>query len=120
MNESQEKMEESERLPDGFIYVSLDQLLSIIAVAIMLAGSFAAEGTKYLIWIVLPFAFVLMIAAVAARRGVRKFVKKHGKIELTLTFEPETNRPKKSVLFREVGELIDDAVDRILDGKEKK
>ena len=120
MNEGQEKIKENERIPDGFIHIRLDQLLWIVAFVTAIAAAIAEKGTQYHLWIVTPFIFILLIASVVARRGVRKYVKKYGKVELIFTFEWDNQKPKRSILFRNTGELIDEAIDRILDGKEDK
>ena len=117
MDDEQESQASEQCLPSGFLFARFDVVLYIVAAAIVTSASIASNGVFYITWILCPFAVILAIAAVAARRGVRKFVRDHGPVEISFIFSLPASGPKKNVLFRDIGELVDEAVDRVLDGK---
>lgn len=103
-------------LPDGFLTIRLDQLLVILAMTIVLTWQ-VASTTQYALYILGPLVVIFVVSSFVARRGVRRFVREHGTVSITTTFSPDTTGPKKSILFREMACIIDDAIDRVVDGE---
>ena len=121
MSEDMQKGNESEqaRLPEGFLFVNLCQVLYITAISILISSAIALNGYRYVYFILLPFAFILIVASMVLSRGVRKCLRENGDVEITFTMSYEKPKTRKSIFLRDVGELIDSGIDRILDGKEK-
>ena len=109
---------EGEEAPSGLMHFRLDGVLAGSAVALLVASSVVRES-EWGFWIVVAFAVVLGIASFVARRQLRKYVRTHGEVELRITYSVDESRSKKCVLHRDVSELIDDAIDRALDGKKQ-
>ena len=93
------------------------QVLQIIAWTLAFSIAIGSSGPLYVAYILLPCMLVVLVAAIVARRGMRKYLRRHGEVEIRTTFSIQENRPRKNVLYREVAELIDDGIDRVLDGK---
>jgi hypothetical protein len=117
MSQEQESQAPQQSLPCGFLLARFDIVLFIIAQTILVSALIAGMGSPYGHWILCLFVVILAVAVVVARRGVRRFVREHGPVEITITFGPDAPGLKKNVMFRPVGELVDKAVDRVLDGK---
>jgi len=118
MGEAERDVTQEKRLPEGFLLVRFDQLLALLVGTIGVVWSIVGQPhQEYTTYILGPLVLVLAVSSFVARRRVRKFVKEHGEIEIRITFSPEVTRPRKNILFREVAGLIDEAVDRALDGK---
>ncbi len=115
MNEQEQSETVAERLPEGFFLVRFDHVLYIISMTIVVSSMIASKSALYVLCILLPLVLVLGVVSVIARRGVRKFVREHGEVEITFRYSPASTGPKKNVLFREVGGLIDEGIDRVLD-----
>lgn len=103
--------------PEGMEVLLLPEALTCGAITmtpllVICFSSWAYSG-------LLGMAYFLILATIIVllRRGVRKFVREHGPIEIITTLSPSHEHPKKHILFREVGEIIDDTIDRVLDGK---
>jgi len=105
--------------PEGFLCASFNEVLCIVLLTIGFCSAVASSGPAYILYVLTPFVIILGIVAVVSRRRVRKFLRQYGNVRVTLMFSPDTGRPTKSILSRDVGELLDQAVDRILDGKDK-
>ncbi len=103
-------------LPSGFLTIRLDQLLLMLAMTIALAWQAARHPTSAL-YILAPLMVVFMVSALVARRGMRRFVREHGAFTIVTTYAPETDRGGKSVFLRETGQVIDDAIDNVMDGR---
>ena len=110
---------EQEHVPEAFLFVRFDQLLCIVGLTIVLCSVITNNAWQYAHWVLLSVVVIVAIASLIARRQMRKFVRKHGEVEIRFTFSYDASRPKKNILFREVSELIDTAIDRIADGREQ-
>ena len=120
MSKEEQDAMEDKVLPSGFLAVRFDQLLVILALTIGLVWQIAADRyNSYAPYILCPLMLVLVVFSFVARRSVRRFLKEHGEVSITRTFSPNAAGPRKNVLFREVPDLIDKGIDRLLDGKEK-
>jgi len=118
MSEAPHHAAEEKTLPDGFLFVRFDQLLVILGSTIGAIWAILGQAhQEYTAYILGPLVILLLVFSYVARRQVRTFVREHGEVEITFTFSPDATRTKKNILFREVSEVIDDAIDRALDGK---
>jgi len=106
-------------LPNGFLFIRFDLLLNLLGSTIATVWMIAANPRQeYTAYILGPVILVLLVCSFVARRQVRRFVREHGEVEIRFVYSPHVKRPKKNILFREVGEMIDAGIDRVLDGKE--
>jgi len=123
MDKAEQEPEEQKVLPEGFILIPFHQLLNIITVTILVVWGLTFSGSSdkyYTVFIIVPLVILFTIITYAIRRRMRKFIRDNGDIEIVTTFAYDRNRTKKNILSREVSELIDDGIDRLLDGKEEK
>lgn len=120
MGSHNEKSESEKVLPEGFIFVNFNTLLYAIAMSVICGFTVAGAGTLGGI-LLLVFTLVLGLAGIVSRRKSRMFLKENGELEITFTFSPEPDKNvKKQVIFRNVGEIMDDCIDKVLDKIEVK
>ena len=119
----QDATQEGPRLPDGFLFVSLDQVLVMLAMTIVFVGMLAEQPYPVITACILgPVVFILFVSSFVAMRQVRKFVRKHGNVEIIVTFSCDAsdrgkNILRKDILIRRAGDSIDDGIDPVIDGK---
>ena len=105
--------------PEGLLFVSFDQLLHIVALAIATSGIFARHGSEWVAYIHFAFVLTLVIVSLICRRRTRTFLKEHGPLEISITLSPGGIKTRKNIFYRDVGEIVDEVIDRVLDGKEQ-
>ena len=117
--EQSEMLDETANVPKEFFCVNIHGFLSVVSLTMLWCIFIARAGQAYINYILWPFTILVCIIDVIYRRRLRAYVRKHGEVRIITTFSPEKDRPVRSVWFREVGEIVDQAIDRVLDGKEK-
>lgn len=123
MDNAKEESDEKKALPEGFMLIPFHQVLNMMTLTIALVwlATFSGSSEKYYtMFIIVPFVILLAIMTFVVRRRMRKFIRDNGDVEIITTFAHDRNRTRKNILNREVSELIDDGIDRLLDGKEEK
>ena len=107
---------QDKHLPTGFEPWSPQMVLAFVVFGMIFGFSMGQAGAlgEY---VFMGFILILVVAGIVNRRSMRRYLKQHGDVEVWTRFSLAKDQPKKRLLFRDVAEIIDDALERVLDGK---